>query len=72
MILTGYRDPKGCKTSRLAYYVDNWLTDSDEVSVLGVCRALLCGRLLVLISVRSCVYPRTIMWLDGFGQLKMQ
>jgi hypothetical protein len=28
--VTGRGDPWGCETSRLLYYLDNWLTDGSE------------------------------------------
>jgi hypothetical protein len=41
-----------------------------RLSDLGAGRLPPSGRFLVLISVRSSVDPRTIMWLEGSGQLK--
>jgi hypothetical protein len=29
--VTGRGGPQGCETSRLPHFLDNWLTDGDEV-----------------------------------------
>jgi hypothetical protein len=41
-----------------------------RLSALRAGRPLPPGKFLVLISVRGCVDPRTIVLLEGFGQLK--
>jgi hypothetical protein len=41
-----------------------------RLSALRADSPLTPGRLLVLISVRCLVDPRTIVWLEGLGQLK--
>jgi hypothetical protein len=41
-----------------------------RLSALRAGRRLPPGRFLALISVRGCVDPRTIMRLEGLGQLK--
>jgi hypothetical protein len=29
--VTGHEGPQGCETSRLPYFLDNWLTDGSKV-----------------------------------------
>jgi hypothetical protein len=41
-----------------------------RLSALHASCHLSTGRLLALISVRGCVDPRTMVWLEGLSQLK--
>jgi hypothetical protein len=51
--VTGRGGPCGCETSRLPHFLDNWLTDGDEVVSLTCQLPLPPGRFLVHISVRG-------------------
>jgi hypothetical protein len=48
--------------SRLPHFLENRLTDGDEV--------IPPGRFLVLNSVTGCVHPKAIIWLEGLSKLK--
>jgi hypothetical protein len=51
--VTGREGPWGCETSRLPHFLDNRLTDGDEVFIPTHRPPFTPGRFLVLISVRS-------------------
>jgi hypothetical protein len=62
------------ETSRLPHFLDNPLTDGGEVvslrHLLVALYPLPPGRLLVLLSTRGLVDPRTIVRLEKSGYLK--
>jgi hypothetical protein len=71
--VTGRGGPYCCEMSRLPHFLDNRLTDGGEVVSLTrwpAGRPLSPGRFLVLISVRGWADPKTIVRLEGIGQLK--
>jgi hypothetical protein len=75
MPLTGRGGPRGSETSRLPHVLDNRLTEGGEVVSLTRRPAAFyppppSGRFLVLISVIGWVDPRTIVRLEGLGQVK--
>jgi hypothetical protein len=65
--------PYGCETLRLPHFLNSRLINGGGVVNLAR-RPLFIAqrRFLVLICVRSSVYPRAVVWLEGLGQLKIQ
>jgi hypothetical protein len=55
--------------SRLPHFLDNWLTDSGNVSRAGRPRFIPQKHLLVLISVEGEATLRAIVQLEGLGKL---
>jgi hypothetical protein len=73
MPVTDHGGPYVCETSRLSHFLYNRLTDG-VTSALGAgrptCLNLAPEGFLVLISLSGRVGPRTIVRLEGLGQLK--
>jgi hypothetical protein len=62
--------PLGCERLRLPHFQIFGSQMAARLSVLRAGRPLHPGRFLILISVRGWVDPRTIVRLEGLGQLK--